>query len=277
MEKETKRRIGIWICVVTMILAIPIIVVGSWMISSNSCVKSIKSYKTPGFSRPQTSLVGWVVIIGALMLVSGFWCCLTFWLDKDRYGITYRIVMGILLLIMFGFVIALAAYSNYSGSAKKAPGRGYAEYRFGSFSSWLREKVSDENGWTEISTCLGISDGPCADLRRASFSSSQQLYAANLTPLQSGCCIPPQSCNFTFVSPSWDSWPTSWVGINNQTSALDADCAIFNNDINKLCLDCQSCKAGVLVDIRKKLKKTIIVLTFFFILEVVAYFTICYI
>ncbi|CAH9144288.1 unnamed protein product [Cuscuta epithymum] len=123
-----------------------------------------------------------LIAIGVLMLLCGFLSCVAFGCDTDECKATYMVVMGILLLLMFAFVISLAVYSTYSGSAEKAPGRGYAEYRFRSFSSWLRGKVSDKNGWTGIATCLGLSEGPCGDLKRTSFSSSEQLYAANLTP-----------------------------------------------------------------------------------------------
>ncbi|CAH9144304.1 unnamed protein product [Cuscuta epithymum] len=78
--------------------------------------------------------------------------------------------------------------------------------------------------------------------------------------LCAGCCIPLQSCNFTFVS------LTYWTASNNQTAALDAECARWNNDQSKLCLDCNSCKAGVLVGIRNKLIIACIVLAVFYLL-----------
>ncbi|KAJ1418379.1 putative tetraspanin-6-like [Sesbania bispinosa] len=56
-----------------------------------------------------------------------------------------------------------------------------------------------------------------------------------MTPIQSGCCKPPTACNY-----------------NVETIVTqDPDCYRWNNAPSLLCYDCDSCKAGVLENIRR--------------------------
>lgn len=52
--------------------------------------------------------------------------------------------------------------------------------------------------------------------------------------MQSGCCKPPTACNY-----------------NNIETMEDPDCYRWNNAPAFLCYDCDSCKAGVLENIRR--------------------------
>ena len=54
---------------------------------------------------------------------------------------------------------------------------------------------------------------------------------------QSGCCKPPTACNYNNVMAT--------------PVAQDPDCYRWNNAPNLLCYECDSCKAGVLEDIRR--------------------------
>lgn len=70
--------------------------------------------------------------------------------------------------------------------------------------------------------------------------------------LQSGCCKPPTLCGYTFVN------PTYWISpINN---AADMDCLNWNNDQNQLCYSCDSCKAGLLANLKKEWRRADIIL-----------------
>jgi len=53
--------------------------------------------------------------------------------------------------------------------------------------------------------------------------------------MQSGCCKPPTTCNFNMETTLVDQ---------------DIDCYRWNNAPNLLCYECDSCKAGVLENIR---------------------------
>jgi len=70
--------------------------------------------------------------------------------------------------------------------------------------------------------------------------------------LQSGCCKPPTQCGYTFVN------PTYWISpINN---AADMDCLQWNNDQNQLCYNCDSCKAGLLANLKEEWRRADIIL-----------------
>lgn len=56
--------------------------------------------------------------------------------------------------------------------------------------------------------------------------------------VQSGCCKPPSVCNYE-------------MGM----MAQDVDCYKWNNDPSILCYECDSCKAGVLEDMRRDWRK----------------------
>ena len=55
--------------------------------------------------------------------------------------------------------------------------------------------------------------------------------------MQSGCCKPPTSCTYGTVMP--------------MSTTQDEDCYRWNNDATILCYGCNSCKAGVLEQVRR--------------------------
>ena len=59
---------------------------------------------------------------------------------------------------------------------------------------------------------------------------------------QSGCCKPPTKCGFTFVN------PTYWISPIDMSA--DMDCLQWSNDQNALCYACDSCKAGLLANLK---------------------------
>lgn len=81
--------------------------------------------------------------------------------------------------------------------------------------------------------------------------------------LQSGCCKPPSDCNFTYVK------PTEWnaTGVQNTNS----DCNAWNNEPTVLCFNCESCKAGLLDNIKSNWKKVAIVNVIFLVFLIVVY------
>lgn len=82
--------------------------------------------------------------------------------------------------------------------------------------------------------------------------------------LQSGCCKPSDECGFEYVS------PTNW---NKNTTGTHAnqDCQIWDNAKDKLCFDCQSCKAGLLDNVKSAWKKVAIVNIIFLVFLIIVY------
>lgn len=84
------------------------------------------------------------------------------------------------------------------------------------------------------------------------------------TDLQAGCCKPSDDCGFTYVN------PTNWNN-NGTTSSSNPDCSAWENDAKVLCFNCQSCKAGLLDNIKSNWKKTAVVNIVFLIFLIIVY------
>ncbi|KAK6126801.1 hypothetical protein DH2020_039449 [Rehmannia glutinosa] len=79
-----------------------------------------------------------------------------------------------------------------------------------------------------------------------------RLKDSALLASKSGCCKPPVMCGLQY------STPTTWIGPPN--IAANANCAIWNNDPGQLCYNCDSCKAGLLGNLRQEWRKANIIL-----------------
>lgn len=81
---------------------------------------------------------------------------------------------------------------------------------------------------------------------------------------QSGCCKPPENCNFAYVSPTnWDK--------NSTSPSNNPDCTTWSNDQNALCYGCQSCKAGLLDNIKSDWKKVAVLNVIFLVFLIIVY------
>lgn len=82
--------------------------------------------------------------------------------------------------------------------------------------------------------------------------------------LQSGCCKPSNDCGFTYEN------PTTWNKTPNATYT-NPDCDVWSNDQTTLCFNCQSCKAGLLQNLKTDWKKVAVVNIIFLIFLVIVY------
>ncbi|CAH9147571.1 unnamed protein product [Cuscuta epithymum] len=253
-----QRKLTIWISVIPLFLSFPIFGMSIYMLI-NSCATM----------KPLPFLF---LLYGLAMFLVGLFSCCGVLYEDSKCVVTPTFGMPLALLFMLGFIIFLYVASRYSGSPEREPERfGYVQYRFDHFSSWLRRKVSGVYTWDRVITCVAPS-GSCGDLNHT-YSLPQQLFAAHLTHIQSGCCLPPAKCGFSFVS------PTYWVAAatSNQTTApIDGDCTKWSNDQSKLCFNCDSCKAGLLADMRKKLINANITVIVTFVVSVLVWVFMCY-
>lgn len=237
-----------------MILSMPIIAAGIWL--GHSCVNF--------------GIQGGIILLGVFMFVIGLIGCFGMSCKGTEPVITYFLCMFCLLLSMLGFVIFLFIITRYSSPpGPEQSNRQQQEYRLDHFSLWYRRRLSGFYQWDQIVNCLTPSNW-CAPLDDT-YNSSQQLFSAHLTPLQSGCCMPPSKCGYTFVSPT--EWTSSSSPRNNQTNP--PDCANWNNDPRKLCYYCDSCKAGLLVAVTKRLNTANLILLITFLLSFIVYVLHC--
>ncbi|KAB5573875.1 TETRASPANIN/PERIPHERIN-RELATED [Salix viminalis] len=221
---------------VAMLLSIPVIGAGIWlaMEPDNSCVKILQ----------------WpVIILGVLILivalagfVGGFW--------RIPWLLIFYLIAMLILIILLACLVVFIYMVTVRGSGHLEPSRAYLEYRLDDFSGWLRRRVQSSYKWDRIRGCLS-STNMCAELNQ-SYRMAQDFFNAHITPLQSGCCKPPTLCGYTFVN------PTYWISpINN---AADMDCLQWNNDQTQLCYGCDSCKAGLLANLKGEWRRADIIL-----------------
>ncbi|KAJ3677150.1 hypothetical protein LUZ60_002874 [Juncus effusus] len=234
---------------VTFLLSIPILGGGIWLKShSDQATECEKFLQGPliaiGFFLMLVSLAG---LVGA--------CCRVTWLLW-----IYLAVMFLLILLLFCFTVFAFVVTN-KGAGEAVSGRGFKEYKLGDYSNWLQKRVDSNKNWKKIRACL-VDSKVCQSLQQRNETYSQ-FYAENLSPVQSGCCKPPTECNFQYVS------PTLWTKIT--TNSTDSDCATWTNDVSALCYDCQSCKAGVVQNLKTSWKKVAVLNVIFLIFIVIVY------
>ncbi|XP_018845924.1 tetraspanin-2 [Juglans regia] len=221
---------------VALLASIPIIGAGIWLASKpdNEC---IHYFRWP------------VVILGVLILLvslAGF--VGAYW---NRQGLLafYLFCMAVLIALLLILLVFAFIVTRPDGSYS-VPSTGYREYRLDGFSAWLRDHVTNSGNWGKIRTCLADSD-VCAKLTQ-NYITSDQFFAAHISPLQSGCCKPPTVCGYNYVN------PTFWLNPVNPMG--DPDCLLWNNDQSVLCYNCNSCRAGLLGNLRKEWRKANVVL-----------------
>nr|XP_015889170.1 tetraspanin-2 [Ziziphus jujuba var. spinosa]XP_015889171.1 tetraspanin-2 [Ziziphus jujuba var. spinosa]XP_048335003.1 tetraspanin-2 [Ziziphus jujuba var. spinosa] len=221
---------------IALLCSIPIIAAGIWLASKpdNECIHSIR----------------WpVVLLGVLILVVSLTGFVGAYWNKGGLLAFYLFCMAILIALLLILLVFAFIVTRRDGSYS-VPGRAYREYRLDGFSDWLRDHVTNSGNWQKIRTCLSESD-VCSRLTQ-NYLSADQFFMAHISPLQSGCCKPPTVCGYNYVN------PTLWLNPVNPTG--DPDCYLWNNDQSQLCYNCDSCKAGLLGNLREEWRKANVIL-----------------
>ncbi|XP_077222309.1 tetraspanin-8-like [Tasmannia lanceolata] len=249
MFRVSNNLIGI-LNFITFLLSIPILGGGIWLSTrgSTDCEKFL--------DKPIIALGVFLMIVSLAGLIGA--CCRVSWLLW-----VYLLVMFLLIVLLFCFTIFAFVVTN-KGAGEVVSDRGYKEYRLGDYSNWLQKRVNNNKNWRRIESCLR--DGKVCQSLEDSNLPQADFYNKNLSPIQSGCCKPPTSCGFIYVNAT--VWQNTAAG---NTTFADTDCNTWSNDQSTLCYNCQSCKAGVLANLKKDWKKVAIVNIVFLIFLVIVY------
>ncbi|KAI3866488.1 hypothetical protein MKX03_023179 [Papaver bracteatum] len=223
---------------IALLCSIPIIGSGIWLSSKpdNECI----------------SLFRWpILFLGILILfvsLAGF--VGAYW-NKPGLLACHLFCMSILIVALL-FAVVFAFIVTRPDGSYLVPGRGYKEYKLDGFNNWLQNYVNKGGNWRKIKTCLSASN-VCDKVSQHNYISADQFFMSHdISPLQSGCCKPPTVCGYGYVN------PILWLNPTNPTA--DPDCYVWNNDQSQLCYGCNSCKAGLLGNLRKEWRKANVVL-----------------
>ncbi|WVZ94254.1 hypothetical protein U9M48_040164 [Paspalum notatum var. saurae] len=205
------------------------------------------------FLRTPALILGAAIMVVSMAGIAGA-CCrasLVLWI--------YLFLAALLILAAIVFAVFALAVTN-AGAGQAVSGRGFKEYRLGDYSSWLRRRVEDRRNWERIRSCLEEA-GVCRSFQ--SNRTFDEFVNDNLSPVQSGCCKPPTECNFTYLNETyWTPGPSN---------SSNPDCSTWSNNQSELCYGCQSCKAGVLGNLKNSWKKIAIINAAFIVLLIVVY------
>ncbi|KAE9601698.1 hypothetical protein Lal_00040576 [Lupinus albus] len=248
MGKCSNNLVGI-LNFVTTLLSIPIIIAGIWLSkqAGTECERWLE--------KPVIAVGVFLLVVSIAGLIGA--CYRVTWLLW-----VYLLVMFLLIVLLFAFTVFAFVVTN-KGAGEALSGKGYREYRLGDYSNWLQKRV-DGSTWDRISSCLQAGKLCSRFGDQYVHDTVDKFYSEELSPLQSGCCKPSNECGFTYKG------PTNWVRAGNATHS-NPDCNAWNNDPNMLCYNCQSCKAGMLENIKTDWKKVAIVNVVFLIFLIIVY------
>ncbi|KAJ0550468.1 putative tetraspanin/Peripherin [Helianthus annuus] len=214
MSKVSNTLIG-FLNLLTLLASIPIIGGGLWMTKSTTTCES--------FLQRPLMVVGFVILLVSLAGFIGA-CYHVAWALWVYLVVMLFLIAALLAVTIFGFVVV------GPGGGVEVPGRAYKEYHLQNYSPWLRKRIENSNYWMSVKSCI-LGSKTCSKIV---MWTPVDYLTGNLSPIQSGCCKPPSACNY-----------------QAPTMTQDPDCYKWNNDPNLLCYECDSCKAGVLEDVRR--------------------------
>ncbi|XP_055961867.1 tetraspanin-8-like [Mercurialis annua] len=175
-----------------------------------------------------------------------------------RVLILHRVYLFVMLLIitaLFTFILFSFIITIKGPKMENSSGR---EYRLNDFSDWLQKHFVGVRDWLGIHCCL-VDEDVCDSFgNKLSVLPAAAVWEV-ITPIESGCCRPPPQCGYKLKNVSY--WEVPKSGLTSR----DDDCITWKNDEDTLCFNCDSCKAGFLLQLRQDLMILNFLNTFFLI------------
>ncbi|XP_019426847.1 PREDICTED: tetraspanin-6-like isoform X1 [Lupinus angustifolius] len=221
----------------TLLASIPIIGAGLWMAKNSTTCES--------FLQTPLLVIGFVVLVISLAGFIGacFHVACALWV--------YLVVMLLLIASLIGLTIFGYGVTSKGGGVE-VPGRVYKEYHIEDYSLWWRKRIEDPGYWNTIKRCI-LGSNTCAKV--ASWTPLDYMQR-DMSPIQSGCCKPPTACTYN---------------MDTVVNYQDPDCYKWSNDPTLLCYECDSCKAGVLENIRRNWHKLSLFTVFMLVFLILIY------
>ncbi|KAK8703100.1 hypothetical protein V6N13_021429 [Hibiscus sabdariffa] len=196
------------------------------------------------------NLVVLVSIIGLMGTACGSSICMMVYLSLMAV-----LILGVLLFTSFIFSVTNKTVSQvYDTGERMVEPKSPLD-----LSNWLHNKVTNEQNWKKIKSCL-IDSRVCsaekhtldvdANVNVTKFFHEYfpSMVNNSLPELKAGCCRPPDVCGFKKVNDTNWEIPSKGPTANSKHD----DCKAWSNDAGKLCFDCYSCKGGVIDNLKKE-------------------------
>ncbi|XP_077215618.1 tetraspanin-7-like [Tasmannia lanceolata] len=115
-------------------------------------------------------------------------------------------------------------------------------YKLSNYSKLNSNIVSYKN-WESLKQCIR-KEGICENLaRRHRGMDYKDFRKEKLSHIELGCWKPPSCCGILYKN------ATNWVPGTKKST--EQDCEVWSNDEDKLCYNCESCKAGFMEEMKK--------------------------
>ncbi|TYJ25662.1 hypothetical protein E1A91_A07G064900v1 [Gossypium mustelinum] len=181
------------------------------------------------------------VLTNPLLILSGF-------LVTVFFLFVYLGVMFLSILCLIGFTVFVFLITN-NDAGKVFPEKEFfvKERKTMDFSHWLQNHFVNDKNWNRIKSCL-IDARVCTSGSNANGVNYKALvfFKKTFPAIQGGCCKPPSSCGFKPKNASF------WEVPKSGAATSDPDCKTWSNNPRELCYDCNSCKSGILANLRKE-------------------------
>ncbi|GMI83986.1 tetraspanin15 [Hibiscus trionum] len=205
------------------VFSIPILASVTWLLY-------MKSYDCEWLFKLPRLQIG--ISIGLIFV---FFICNGALFLRTRLPMVGIVVVVVPLTLMF--TVGLALLGANSLESRKIPASPL----------WFKMKADDDSLWNNIKGCI-YNVHVCQDLAAASVPvNSYDFDKKKLSPVESGCCIPPEECHMQYVN------STFWL--KDAGSSGNADCDAWSNERDVLCYNCQSCKDGYVKALHSKWSK----------------------
>ncbi|CAA2996610.1 tetraspanin-15-like [Olea europaea subsp. europaea] len=226
VKSLNSKKIVLPIALLTFLLSIPILFLGIWLLY-------IQQYDCEGLLK---NLPRVQIGVGIGMLIIFFLSNAVIY-TRAKFPVPGLIV--IVALMILTLVVGLGILGEFKMESR----------RIVASPKWLELKVHDNDKWNDIKSCI-YETRTCNDLIFRSYMlDTNGISTSNLSPVESGCCIPPSVCEMEFVNATY--WRRGNKVIEG-TIPYDSDCDLWQNDETMLCYDCDACKDGYVRTLERK-------------------------
>ncbi|CAL5324884.1 hypothetical protein CsSME_00004021 [Camellia sinensis var. sinensis] len=152
-----------------------------------------------------------------------------------------RCLLSIYVWMLFGWIVSLVCFSILffilsKVSIEKAT-KDHREYDLNEYPDWLRRFAVEGGRWDVIKKCM-VRGQICEKLLLEKDPDENGDLRIKESPILYSCCQPPLYCGFVNMN------DTLWEIPKTGLASKDSDCFLWENNLDQVCYDCSSCKAG---------------------------------